>query len=226
MQNVNPTIDESWKQILSDQFGASYFLQLKEFLIEEKTKYKIYPPGPQIFAAFDLTPFDKVKVVILGQDPYHGPGQAHGLCFSVPGSIEQPPSLQNIFKELNNDLGIPIPRQGNLQKWAVQGVLLLNATLTVRAHQAGSHQNKGWELFTNAAIARLSKHREHLVFLLWGNYAIAKEKLIDENRHLILKSPHPSPLSASRGFFGNKHFSKTNAYLRSHGIQEIDWKLD
>ncbi|HPE35486.1 MAG TPA: uracil-DNA glycosylase [Bacteroidales bacterium] len=226
MQNVNPTIDESWKQILSDQFGASYFLQLKQFLTEEKTKYKIYPPGPQIFAAFDLTPFDKVKVVILGQDPYHGPGQAHGLCFSVPGNIEQPPSLQNIFKELNNDLGIPIPRQGNLQKWAEQGVLLLNATLTVRAHQAGSHQNKGWELFTNAAIARLSKHREHLVFLLWGNYAIAKEKLIDENRHLILKSPHPSPLSASRGFFGNKHFSKTNAYLRSHGIQEIDWKLD
>jgi len=211
---------------LSDQFGASYFAQLKEFLVEERSQFTIYPPGSKIFAAFDLTPFNKVKVVILGQDPYHGPGQAHGLCFSVPDGVDLPPSLQNIFKELNNDLGIPIPRKGNLQQWAMQGVLLLNATLTVRARQAGSHQNRGWEQFTDAAISRLSKERDHLVFLLWGNYAIAKEVLIDTNKHLTLKSPHPSPLSASRGFFGNKHFSRTNEYLRSHGIGEIDWRVE
>lgn len=226
MANVNPTIDESWKKMLTDQFGASYFAQLKEFLIEEKSKYRIYPPGPSIFSAFNLTPFDKVKVVILGQDPYHGPGQAHGLCFSVLAGVQHPPSLQNIFKELNNDLGIPFPHKGNLESWASQGVLLLNATLTVRENQAGSHQNKGWEQFTDAAIARLSKYREHLVFLLWGNYAIAKEALIDTQKHLTLKSPHPSPLSASRGFFGNKHFSKTNDYLKANGIEEIDWRIE
>jgi uracil-DNA glycosylase len=226
MANVNPFIEESWKQRMSDQFGASYFAQLKEFLVEERSQYTIYPPGSKIFAAFDLTPFDKVKVVILGQDPYHGPGQAHGLCFSVQDGMDLPPSLQNIFKELNNDLGIPLTRKGNLQQWALQGVLLLNATLTVRAHQAGSHQNRGWEKFTDAAISRLSKERDHLVFLLWGNYAIAKEALIDTSKHLTLKSPHPSPLSASRGFFGNKHFSRTNQYLRSHGIGEIDWRIE
>ncbi len=226
MANVNPLIHPSWREVLSDQFEASYFLQLKSFLVEEKAIHKVYPPGSRIFAAFDLTPFDQVKVVILGQDPYHGPGQAHGLCFSVPERVQQPPSLQNIFKELNSDIGIPFPRSGNLQKWAKQGVLLLNATLTVRAHQAGSHQNKGWEQFTDAAISRLSKQRDHLVFLLWGNYAIAKETLIDTTKHLTLKSPHPSPLSANRGFFGNRHFSKTNQYLKAHGIEEIDWRID
>jgi len=226
MANVNPHIEESWKLMLNDQFGASYFAQLKEFLVEERSQYTIYPPGSKIFAAFDLTPFNKVKVVILGQDPYHGMGQAHGLCFSVPDGVDLPPSLQNIFKELNNDLGIPLTRKGNLHQWAMQGVLLLNATLTVRAHQAGSHQNRGWEQFTDAAISRLSKERDHLVFLLWGNYAIAKEALIDTSKHLTLKSPHPSPLSASRGFFGNKHFSRTNEYLRSHGIGEIDWRVE
>lgn len=226
MSNVNPKIEDSWKQVLSDQFEASYFIQLKEFLLAEKSKYLVYPPGPQIFAAFDLTPFENVKVVILGQDPYHGPGQAHGLCFSVPEGTDQPPSLQNIFKELHNDLGIPVSKKGNLTRWAQQGVLLLNATLTVRAHQAGSHQNKGWEQFTDAAISRLSKHREYLVFMLWGNYAIAKESLIDIGKHLTLKSPHPSPLSASRGFFGNKHFSKANDYLVKHGIGPVDWRVD
>ncbi len=226
MSNVNPKIEDSWKQVLSDQFEASYFTQLKEFLLAEKSNYLVYPPGPQIFAAFDLTPFEKVKVVILGQDPYHGPRQAHGLCFSVPEGVDQPPSLQNIFKELHNDLGIPVSKKGNLSRWAQQGVLLLNATLTVRAHLAGSHQNKGWEQFTDAAISRLSKNREHLVFLLWGNYAIAKESLIDTGKHLTLKSPHPSPLSASRGFFGNKHFSKANDYLVQNGISPVDWRIE
>jgi len=226
MNNVNPKIEDSWKQVLSDQFEASYFTQLKAFLLAEKSNYVVYPPGPQIFAAFDLTPFEKVKVVILGQDPYHGPRQAHGLCFSVPEGVDQPPSLQNIFKELHNDLGIPVSKKGNLSRWAQQGVLLLNATLTVRAHLAGSHQNKGWEQFTDAAISRLSKKREHLVFLLWGNYAIAKESLIDTGKHLTLKSPHPSPLSASRGFFGNKHFSKANDYLVQNGISPVDWRIE
>lgn len=225
MTNVNPKIEDSWRKVLNDQFSASYFVQLKEFLIGEKLKYTVYPRGTDIFAAFDLTPFEKVKVVILGQDPYHGPGQAHGLCFSVPDGVDLPPSLQNIFKELNNDLGIPVSRKGNLKRWAEQGVLLLNATLTVRANQAGSHQNKGWEQFTDAAISHLSKQRQHLVFLLWGNYAIAKEAMIDKSKHLILKSPHPSPLSASRGFFGNKHFSRTNEYLNLKGLGEIDWRV-
>ncbi len=223
MTNVNPTIEESWKNVLDNQFNASYFTQLKEFLVEEKSQYKIFPPGSQIFNAFNFTPFDQVKVVLLGQDPYHGPGQAHGLCFSVPDGIAKPPSLQNILKELNSDLGIQVTASGNLEKWAKQGVLLLNATLTVRAHQAGSHQNKGWETFTDAAIRALAEQREHLVFILWGNYAQAKESLIDSSKHLILKTVHPSPMSVTRGFFGCKHFSKTNDYLRKHDIKEIDW---
>ena len=225
MANVNPVIEESWKNVLDEQFNASYFMQLKAFLVEEKSQFKIFPPGSQLFNAFNFTPFDKVKVVLLGQDPYHGSGQAHGLCFSVPVGIAKPPSLQNIFKELNNDLGIPIPANGNLEKWAGQGVLLLNATLTVRAHQAGSHQNRGWEIFTDAAIKALSVQREHLVFILWGNYAQAKETLIDGSKHHILKTVHPSPMSVTRGFYGCKHFSKTNDYLRKHGIPEIDWRL-
>ena len=225
MANVNPVIEESWKNVLGEQFNASYFMQLKAFLVEEKSQFKIFPPGSQLFNAFNFTPFDKVKVVLLGQDPYHGSGQAHGLCFSVPVGIAKPPSLQNIFKELNNDLGIPIPANGNLEKWAGQGVLLLNATLTVRAHQAGSHQNRGWEIFTDAAIKALSEQREHLVFILWGNYAQAKETLIDGSKHHILKAVHPSPMSVTRGFYGCKHFSKTNDYLRKHGIPEIDWRL-
>lgn len=225
MANINPVIHESWKEVLRGQFEANYFVQLREFLVAEKKQYTIYPPGRQIFAAFDLTPFDAVKVVILGQDPYHGPGQAHGLCFSVSGNVPPPPSLQNIFKELHSDLGLAIPANGNLTPWARQGVLLLNATLTVRAGQAGSHQNRGWEQFTDAAISELSKQRSNLVFLLWGNYAIAKEALIDTSKHLTLKSPHPSPLSASRGFFGNRHFSKTNNYLKQNGMGEIDWRI-
>lgn len=225
MASVNPVMEESWKQRLMDEFSASYFAQLKEFLVEEKNRFKVFPPGSQIFNAFNFTPFNEVKAVILGQDPYHGAGQAHGLCFSVPDGIQQPPSLQNIFKEISQDLGIPIPVTGNLENWAKQGVLLLNATLTVRAGQAGSHQNRGWEQFTDSAIKKLSEEREHLVFLLWGNYAIAKRELIDESKHLILMSPHPSPFSANRGFFGCRHFSKTNNYLRDHGIQEIDWRV-
>jgi uracil-DNA glycosylase len=223
MTNLNPVIEESWKNVLSDQFNASYFAQLKEFLVQEKSHYAIFPPGSQIFNAFNFTPFDKVKVVLLGQDPYHGPGQAHGLCFSVAEGIAKPPSLQNILKELNSDLGFSVPASGNLEKWAKQGVLMLNATLTVRAHQAGSHQNKGWEIFTDAAIKVLAQQREHLVFILWGNYAQAKASLIDGSRHLILKTVHPSPMSVTRGFYGCKHFSKTNEYLRKHGIEEIDW---
>jgi len=225
MSKVNPEIEESWKEALSDEFNTSYFTQLKEYLVAEKSKFTIYPPGSQIFAAFNFTPFKNVKVVILGQDPYHGPGQAHGLCFSVPERVKQPPSLQNIFKEIRNDLGFEIPKHGNLEHWARQGVLLLNATLTVRARQAGSHQNRGWEMFTDTCIKKLSASCENLVFLLWGNYAIAKEALIDSSKHLILKSPHPSPFSVHRGFFGNKHFSKTNTYLKEHGIEEIDWRV-
>lgn len=226
IRTINPQIEESWKNVLKDEFNKEYFIKLKEYLVEEKKKYTVYPPGSQIFAAFNHTPFNSVKVVILGQDPYHGPGQAHGLCFSVPKGIPAPPSLQNIFKELNSDLGHPIPNHGNLVKWANQGVLLLNATLTVRANQAGSHQNKGWETFTDAAIKALSEHHKGLVFILWGNYAQAKTRIIDTNKHFILTAPHPSPLSASRGFFGCKHFSKTNRLLTSIGKDPIDWALD
>ena len=226
MEIRKPDIDESWYKVLREQFEAPYFADLKSFLVEEKQHYAVYPPGKLIFNAFNLTPFDKVKVVILGQDPYHGPGQAHGLSFSVPDGVQFPPSLLNIFKELNNDLGIPMAHSGNLEKWAREGVLLLNASLTVRAGQAASHSRHGWETFTDAAIRALSEEREHLVFILWGNYAIAKRALIDPFKHLILTSVHPSPLSASRGFFGCHHFSKTNNYLIENNIEPINWKLD
>jgi uracil-DNA glycosylase len=225
MSQINPQIEEGWKEALKEEFSSSYFAVLKEFLTEEKKKFTVYPPGSQIFSAFNHTPFDQVQVVILGQDPYHGPGQAHGLCFSVPQGIAQPPSLVNIFKELQNDLGIPPPRHGNLEKWTKQGVLLLNATLTVRANQAGSHQGKGWEQFTDAAIRKLSEKRAGIVFLLWGRFAQAKEALIDKNKHYILKAAHPSPLSAYNGFIGCQHFSKTNELLIRHGLQPIDWKV-
>ena len=225
MQTVNPVIEEGWKEILMDEFQSTYFRELKAFLVEEKQRYTIYPPGNLIFNAFQHTPFDRVKTVILGQDPYHGKGQAHGLCFSVPPGIPAPPSLVNIFKELKSDLGIPVPSHGNLVKWADQGVLLLNATLTVRDSQAGSHQKKGWETFTNRVIENISKHKSGVVFLLWGRYAQAKEALIDGNRHLVLKSAHPSPLSAYNGFFGCKHFSRTNEYLEHQAKSEIDWTL-
>jgi uracil-DNA glycosylase len=223
--DINPQIELSWKEILQGEFEQQYFKELKEFLVGEKSKYTVYPPGGLIFNAFSLTPFDKVRVVILGQDPYHGPGQAHGLCFSVPRGISAPPSLINIFKEIERDLGFPVPAYGNLDNWARQGVLLLNATLTVRAGQPGSHQRKGWETFTNAVIGNLSRKRAGLVFLLWGKYAQEKELLIDTNRHYILKAAHPSPYSAYNGFFGCRHFSKTNEILQKHGLDEIDWKL-
>ncbi|NLN94849.1 MAG: uracil-DNA glycosylase [Bacteroidales bacterium] len=222
---MNPQIEESWKELLSEQFKADYFKKLKEFLVREKKEYTVYPPGNKIFAAFEHTPFDNLKVVILGQDPYHGAGQAHGLCFSVPDGISKPPSLQNIFKEINNDMGLPIPASGNLEKWAKQGVLLLNATLTVRANRAGSHQGQGWETFTDEVIRTISKNKESVVFLLWGNYAQAKEVLIDTTKHHVLKAPHPSPLSVSRGFFGCKHFSKTNILLTNAGKHAIDWYI-
>jgi uracil-DNA glycosylase len=225
MSQISPKIENSWLSMLSEEFKASYFFELKNFLVEEKKQFQIYPPGSEIFAAFNYTPFDNVRVVILGQDPYHGAGQANGLCFSVKQGIRKPPSLQNIFKELKNDLGFAIPENGNLEKWAKQGVLLLNATLTVRASQAGSHQNKGWEQFTDKAIQRLSENKENLVFILWGKFAQAKEVLIDTDKHFIIKSPHPSPFSADRGFFGSKPFSKTNAYLLKQGLGVIDWNL-
>ena len=217
-------IDPSWYAVLQPQFEAPYFAQLKEFLVAERQQYTCYPPGSKIFNAFDSTPFNKVKVVILGQDPYHEPGQAMGLCFSVPQGILVPPSLVNIIKEINDDLGVNIPTTcGDLSGWAEQGVLLLNATLTVRAHQAGSHQRHGWETFTDAAIQALCQQREGIVFLLWGSYAIAKRTFIDPHHHLILTAPHPSPLSAYRGFFGCHHFSRTNAYLQAQGQTPIDW---
>ena len=193
------------------------------FVRSEYATTTVYPPGSQIFRAFDLSPFDQTKVVILGQDPYHEPGQAHGLCFSVDKGVPFPPSLQNIYKEIRDDIGTVVSSQGDLSDWARQGVLLLNATLTVRAHQAGSHQNKGWERFTDAVIHRLAEQREHLVFILWGSYAQRKGAFIDKNRHLVLQSPHPSPLSAHRGFFGNRHFSTANRYLQEHGIEPIIW---
>lgn len=216
-------IDDSWKEQLKDEFEKDYFVRLTEFIRNEYRTKQIFPPAKFIFNAFDHTPFDKVKVVILGQDPYHNDGQAHGLSFSVPDGIAAPPSLVNIFKEINRDLGVPIPRSGNLTRWANQGVLLLNATLTVQAHMAGSHQRKGWEEFTDAAIHKLAERRENLVFILWGSYAQKKASFIDTNRHLVLKSVHPSPLSAYNGFFGNNHFSQTNRFLESKGISPIEW---
>jgi uracil-DNA glycosylase len=225
MEQINPVLEDSWKEALAAEFGKSYFHELKLFLLEEKKKFRVYPPGAMIFNAFNHTPFDRVKVVLLGQDPYHGPGQAHGLCFSVPDGVDKPPSLVNILKELKSDLGYEEPLHGNLTKWADQGVLLLNATLTVRQNQAGSHQNRGWETFTDAAITKLSERRNGLVFLLWGNYAIAKRSLIDTSRHFVLTTVHPSPLSAHRGFFGCRHFSQANNILAGQGVGGIEWKL-
>lgn len=216
-------IEASWKSLLTDEFAKPYFETLTEFVHEEYRTQKIYPPAKLIFNAFDHCPFDQLKVVILGQDPYHGPGQAHGLCFSVNDGIDFPPSLRNIFKELQNDVGKPIPSTGNLTSWAQQGVLLLNATLTVRAHQAGSHQKKGWEEFTDAVIHKINEEKEHVVFILWGSYAIRKGEFIDQGKHLVLTSVHPSPLSASRGYFGNHHFSKTNEFLKEHDLEPIKW---
>ena len=216
-------IEESWKEQLKDEFDKDYFAKLTEFVREEYRTKQIFPPAKLIFNAFEHTPFDKVKVVILGQDPYHNDGQAHGLSFSVPDGMPAPPSLVNIFKEINRDLGIPVPKSGNLTHWANQGVLLLNATLTVQAHMAGSHQKKGWEPFTDAAIRQLADKRENLVFILWGAYAQKKASFIDSNKHLVLRSVHPSPLSAHNGFFGNNHFSEANKYLESKGIIPIEW---
>lgn len=216
-------INESWKTRIQEEFTKPYFLKLAEFVKEQYTSQKIYPPGKLIFNAFEKCHFQQVKVVIIGQDPYHGPGQANGLCFSVNDGITFPPSLKNIFKEINRDLDLPIPKSGNLERWAEQGVFLLNATLTVKENSPGSHQNKGWEEFTDAVIRKLNEEKENLVFILWGAYAQKKGAIIDEKRHLVLKSAHPSPFSAERGFFGNKHFSKTNEYLRSKGQKEITW---
>ena len=216
-------IETSWKQRLAAEFEKDYFIKLTEFVRSEYMRTTIYPPAKLIFNAFDHCPFDKVKVVIIGQDPYHGPGQAHGLCFSVNEGVPNPPSLQNIFKEIQSDLGTPIPPHGDLTRWANQGVLLLNATLTVQAHQAGSHQRRGWETFTDAAIRILAEEREHIVFILWGAYVQKKGAFIDRNKHLVLTSAHPSPLSAYNGFFGNKHFSRANEYLKMHGETGIDW---
>ena len=216
-------IEPRWKELLNNEFEKPYFSALTEFVKSEYASQKIYPPGRLIFNAFDKCPFDKVKVVILGQDPYHEPGQAHGLCFSVPDGVPAPPSLQNIFKEILEDLGIPVPKSGNLERWAEQGVFLLNATLTVRAHQAGSHQKKGWETFTDQVVRLLNDSDNHLVFILWGAYAQRKGEFIDSRKHLVLSSVHPSPLSSHRGFFGNHHFSKANEYLTSHGKEPIRW---
>lgn len=218
-------IESSWKQALAEEWNKPYFKDLTDFVRREYSSRTVYPPAGRIFAAFDACPFDKVKVVILGQDPYHGPGQANGLCFSVAEGVPLPPSLVNIFKEMKSDLGVegPLPQNGALDYLAAQGVLLLNATLTVEAHRAGSHQGRGWETLTDAAIARLNREREGLVFLLWGSYAIKKGELIDRSKHLVLTSPHPSPLSAHRGFFGNRHFSRANAYLVEHGIEPVNW---
>lgn len=217
-------IENSWKEVLAAEFEKDYFKRLTAFVREEYSgTTPIYPPARLIFNAFDHCPFDKVKVVILGQDPYHGAGQANGLCFSVNKGIAFPPSLMNIFKEIENDLGTPIPHDGDLTRWSDQGVLLLNATLTVRASQAGSHQRRGWEEFTDSAIRELATRRENIVFILWGSYAQKKGAFIDRDRHLVLASPHPSPLSAYQGFFGNKHFSRANEYLAEHGKEKIIW---
>jgi len=216
-------IEESWKEILHDEFEKPYFAQLIEFVKSEYSQHQIFPPGKEIFNAFNLCPFDELKVVIIGQDPYHGPGQAHGLCFSVKEGVDFPPSLRNIFKEINDDLGTPVPRSGDLIRWAKQGVFLLNATLTVRAHSAGSHQKKGWETFTDEVIRNVSLKKENVVFLLWGAYAQQKKELIDQTKHFILESVHPSPLSASRGFFGNHHFSRANQFLQSKGLEPVNW---
>ena len=216
-------IDFSWKSRLEDEFEKPYFESLVDFVKKEYQNQTVYPPGKQIFHAFDACAFDNVKVVIIGQDPYHGPGQANGLCFSVSDGVRMPPSLQNIFKEISKDLGKVTSSSGNLERWARQGVLLLNATLTVRAASPGSHQNKGWEIFTDSVISKISAEKENVVFLLWGAYAQKKGEVIDRSKHCVLMSAHPSPFSADRGFFGCKHFSKSNEYLKSKGLKEIDW---
>lgn len=221
---MNVSIHPSWKQHLENEFKKPYFVDLANFVKHEYATQTCYPPGSQIFNAFDWCPFDNVKVVIIGQDPYHGPGQANGLCFSVNDGITHPPSLINIFKEISQDLGLPYPVSGNLERWAKQGVLLLNATLTVRANQAASHQNKGWEQFTDAVISTISKNKKQVIFLLWGGFAKQKLKLIDTTKHFVLTTGHPSPLSANRGYwFGNKHFSKTNFQLEQVGESPIAW---
>jgi len=217
-------IESSWKHALGAEFTKPYFSQLSHFVRDEYKTHIVYPPPKDVFRAFDLCPFSEVKVVIIGQDPYHGPKQANGLCFAVHEKIKIPPSLQNIFKEIMGDIGLVPLQNGDLSRWARQGVLLLNATLTVRAHTPGSHQKKGWEEFTDAVIQKLSHEREHLVFLLWGNYAKQKGAVIDRARHLVLEAQHPSPFSAYNGFFGSKHFSKANAYLKKQGSKEIDWR--
>ena len=216
-------IEPSWKEALKDEFGKDYFGKLTDFVKTEYSSKQIFPAGSQIFNAFDQCPFDKVKVVIIGQDPYHGPGQAHGLCFSVNDGVAFPPSLLNIFKEIERDLGIPYPQSGNLTRWAQQGVLLLNATLTVEAHKAGSHQGKGWETFTDAAIRKVATEKQNIVFMLWGSYAQQKGAMIDASKHLVLKSVHPSPLSAYRGFIGCGHFSQANQFLEAKGLDKIHW---
>lgn len=216
-------IDPTWKLRLENEFEREYFVRLSGFIKDEYRQTVVYPPGSLIFNAFNLCPFDKVRAVILGQDPYHGPGQAHGLCFSVRAGTDYPPSLLNIFREIESDLGIQVKKSGDLTRWANQGILLLNATLTVRAHTAGSHQRKGWEEFTDYVIKVLNDEKNSLVFFLWGAYAQKKGESIDRSRHLVLESVHPSPLSASRGFFGNKHFSKCNDYLKKNGIEPVDW---
>ncbi len=220
---MNVKIAPSWKDRLSGEFSKPQFLSLVEFLKSEYKNHTVYPPGPEIFRAFDLTDFDETRVVILGQDPYHGPGQANGLAFSVREGMTKPPSLINIFKEIKTEYDQEVPNSGNLERWAKQGVLLLNSTLTVRARQAGSHQKKGWEEFTDAVIRKISEEKEHVVFMLWGAYAQKKGAVIDEDRHLVLKSAHPSPFAADRGFFGNDHFKQANAYLREHEKPEIEW---
>jgi len=216
-------IASSWKLHLDEEFEKTYFVELAQFIRDEYKSQKIYPPGSLIFSAFDHCGFDQLKLVIVGQDPYHGPNQANGLCFSVRDGIRHPPSLQNIFKEINDDVGVPIPNSGNLERWADQGVLLLNATLTVRAGQAGSHQNKGWEVFTDAVLKTISDKKEGVVFLLWGAYAQKKGALVDKAKHYVLKATHPSPFSAHNGFFGSKHFSKANQYLYDKGLETINW---
>jgi uracil-DNA glycosylase len=225
-QRIEPRIEAGWKARLADEFNTASFSQLKAFLLAERQAGKVlYPPGSKIFAAFDHTPWDRLKVVIVGQDPYHGPGQANGLCFSVNPGVQPPPSLVNIFKELSSDLDCPIPRHGDLSHWAREGVLLLNATLTVEARRAGSHQDKGWEAFTQAVIEKVVAEKDHVVFILWGKYAQAKEAVIDTTRQRVIKSPHPSPFSADRGFFGSQPFSRTNAILSDWGLEPVDWVI-
>lgn len=225
MPKVSPKIEASWKKVLQEQFDSQYFQELKQFLLTERKSHQVFPPGNRIFAAFDAVPFHKVKVVIIGQDPYHGPGQANGFCFSVNRGVTVPPSLKNIYKELHSDLNIAVPAHGDLSPWTEQGVLLLNAVLTVRARQPQSHQGRGWETFTDYAIKQLSEQRKNIVFLLWGRSAQNKIQLIDTNRHFVLKAAHPSPYSANKGFFGCRHFSNTNTLLQQTGQNPVDWTI-